>query len=202
MLAGGEFLQQLRLSSPKTGVLLDNIIDGVNAMAAHLGVDPTGKVDPPDPISSIQVQPGPDMAHVTLTDNSTVKKGTNYFVEHSVDGGATWHVTHLNASRGAVLSLPTKNAAGTVYNYQFRGYSQLLGSDAQPTKIVHGGTYTPTLVQLTGTAKMDLLPSTGSGTASVNGEQGGQGLGQDLIRPPIGPKRPNLNSPTPGGTTS
>jgi hypothetical protein len=74
MLAGAEFLQQLRLSSPKTGVLIDSIIDGINNMAAHLGVDPTGKVDPPDPISSIQVQPGPDMAHVTLTDNSRSRK--------------------------------------------------------------------------------------------------------------------------------
>jgi hypothetical protein len=202
MLAGAEFLQQLRLNSPKTGVLIDSIIDGINNMAAHLGVDPTGKVDPPDPISSIQVQPGPDMAHVTLTDNSQVKKNVQYFVEHSVDGGATWHVTHLNASRGVVLSLPTKNAAGTTYNYQFRGYSQLLGSDAQPSKITHGGTYTPTNVQLTGTAAMDLLPSTGSGTASVNGQQGGQGLGTDLTRPAIGPKRPNLNNPVPHGSAS
>jgi hypothetical protein len=202
MIAGAELLQQLRLAQPKTGLLIDSLIDGINSMAAHLGVDPTGKVAPPDPISSIAVAAGPDLMHVTLTDNSQVKKGTNYFVEHSVDNGATWHVTHLNASRGVVLALPTKNAAGTKYNYLVRGYSQLPGSDAQPSKITHGGTYTPTNVQLTGTAAMDLLPSTGSGTASVNGQQGGQGLGTDLTRPAIGPKRPNLNNPVPHGSAS
>jgi len=201
-LTGGEFLQQLRLRDPKTGVLVSNIINGVNFMASHLGIDPTGKLAAPDPIASVQVQPGPDMVHVTLTDNSQVKKNVNYFVEHSTDSGATWHVSHLNASREAVLPLPTHDGNGNLYNYQFRGYSQYVGSDAQSEKAVFGGKYTPTNVNLTGTAHMTLLPAVGSGTAAPNGEQGGQGLGSDLIRPPQGPKRPSLNNPVASGTTS
>jgi hypothetical protein len=134
------------------------------------------------------------MVHVTLTDNSQVKKNVNYFVEHSTDSGATWHVSHLNASREAVLPLPTHDGNGNLYNYQFRGYSQYVGSDAQSEKAVFGGKYTPTNVNLTGTAHMTLLPAVGSGTAAPNGEQGGQRLGSDLIRPPQGPKRPSLNN--------
>ena len=193
-LSGGQFLQDLRLESPRAALLLERVINGLNTISDHLGVDPTGKAEPPNQIPSISVMPGPDMVHVTLNDTSPLHKNEQNFLEHSVDGGLTWHMNHLGASRGINMPLPTMNSGGTTYNYFFRAYKQRLGSDAQSEHTYLGSAVSPMTVNLTGTAKMDLLPSAGGGTAPPNGQQAGQGLGTALSRPAQTQKRPNLNS--------
>lgn len=193
MLSGDEFLQDVRLRDPRTGLLFQRIINGINNIANHLGVDPDGKVEPPPPHAALNVQPGQDMAHVSINNPAPLNKNIQNFVEWSNDSGFSWHVEHLNAQNEKVLTLPTKNGDGTkTHDYIFRSYSQYLGSDAQGTKTYLGSATNPTVVNLTGTAQMDLLPAVGSGTAAPDGQQGGQGLGTVLNRPAQGPKRPAL----------
>jgi hypothetical protein len=186
------FLREIKSRDPHLGMLLEDLFNGVDGVSNQLGVSPTHKVQPPDPIKAINVKAGTDHVHVTLTDTSQVKKGVNYFVEWSANDPsfANPHVEHLGASRGRMLALPAKDDGNTPINYYFRGYSQYPGSDAQPNRIVNGGPYTPTAVQLTGASKMTPLASKGSGTAAPDGSQGGKGLGTDLQRPPQGPKIP------------
>jgi hypothetical protein len=191
MLDGSQFLNEIRNRDPHLGKLLEDIIDGVNGVANHAGFDPTGKVQPPDPLAAINIAAGTDHVHVTLTDNSKIKKQANYFVEYSVNDPSfsNPHVEHLNASRGRVLALPAKDSNNAAISYYFKAYSQYPGSDAQSKHAFFGGRFTPTAVQLTGSSKLTLLPSPGSGTGLPDGSQSGSGLGKVLERPPAGPKR-------------
>ena len=77
--------------------------------------------------------------------------------------------------------LPSKDASGNSISYYVRSYSQYPGSPPS-TPIVHGGAANPTAVTLGGTTQLNLLPSTGSGTASGTGTQGAQGFGKNAIR--------------------
>lgn len=196
MIDRSQFLKEIRNRDPHLGMLLDNLIDGIDGVANHLGVDPTGRSEPPPPLQAINVSVGDNMMHVTLTDNLPVKKNVNYFVEYATNPSfANAHVEHLGASRGRVIPLPALTSGSVQQTYYARAYSQYLGSNAQSKHAVFGGQYTPTPIQPTGTAKLDLLPSTGSGTAKSDGSQPGQGFGTDLTRPAIGPKRPAAPNP-------
>lgn len=191
MLDGSQFLKELRSSDPHLALLLSNIIDGINGVGNHIGVDPTGKVQPPDEIQAINVKAGDSHVHVTLNDPSAVRKGVQYFVEWDTDPSfPAPHPEHLGAARGRMLALPSQKDDGSPISYYFRAYSQYHGSDAQSKKAVFGGTYSAAPVTLSGTSKLTPLPSQGSGTALADGTQGGLGLGTDLERLPVGPKVP------------
>lgn len=185
------FLKEIKNRDPKLGMLLEQMIDGVDGVANHLGVDPTGKLQPPDPPKAINVKAGSDHVHVTIEDPSNVRKGVQYHVEYSVNDPSfgTPHVEHLGPSRGRVLNLPAKDDAGAPINYTFQAYAQYHGSDPSD-KVVFGGKFSATAVQLSGASRLTLLPSRGSGTAPPDGSRGGQGLGTDLQRLPQGPKVP------------
>lgn len=191
MIDGSQFLKEMRSKDPHLALLLENIIDGVNGVATHLAVDPTGKVQPPDPIKDITVKAGDSHVHVTLNDPSQIRKGVQYFVEWDNDPSfPSPHPEHLGASRSRMLALPALKDDGVTPNqYYFRAYSQYHGSDATPP-VVLGGLAAATPVTLTGGSKMTPLPSRGSGTAAPDGTQGGRGLGTDLTRAPQGPKVP------------
>lgn len=196
MLTGGTFLQQIRLMNRDTALLFERVINGVNNMANHLGVDPQGKVDAPAQHSALTVTPAAtgDMVHVSINNQSAVKKNVQNFVEHSNDGGLSWRVDHLGASNEKFIPLPTFKADGTTkQSYIFRSYPQYLGSDAQAKHTYWGSQVKPTPVTLNGTAAMDIPSAVGSGTAAPNGQQGGQGLGTVLNRPAQTTKRPNVN---------
>lgn len=178
---------------PRLAVALTNIQDAINATANAAGVDSTQHLSTPDPPQSIQVSAGSDHAHVTLTDASQRNRARNYFVEYSANDPSFGqpHVEHLGASRGRVLALPAKDGNGATIKYYFRGYSHSLGAESASAIVTHGGT-TPTPVQLSGSSQLALLPSTGSGTATTLGKQGGTGFGtaQYSDLPPNAPKAP------------
>lgn len=185
------FLKEIQNRDPHLGMLLNDLFDGLENFGTHIGVTAKGKLNPPDPIKQINVKAGTDHVHVTLHDPSAVRKGVQYFVEYATTptfAGA--HVEHLNASRGRPIALPAKDDSGNPVNYYFRAYSQYAGSNAQSKRAVFGGKYTPTAVTLTGSSKLTLLPSQGSGTAPSDGSRPGSGLGTDVKRLPAGPKVP------------
>jgi hypothetical protein len=186
------FLKEIKNRDPHLGMLIEALFAGVDGVATHIGINPTGKTQPPDPLKNINVKAGTDHVHVTLEDYSTVRKGVQYFVEWSANDPtfANPHVEDLGAARGRMLALPAKDDAGVAIKYSFQGYSQYHGSDAQSQRVVFGGKYTAATVQLTGGSQMTPLASRGSGTAAPDGSQGGRGLGSDIQRLPQGPKVP------------
>src|SRR6266849_10820180 len=130
MLDFSQFLTEIRSRDPHLGLLLQGVIDGLNGVSNHLGVDPTGKVQPPDAHQALNIAAGTDHVHVTITDNSKVKKNVQNFVEYSVNDPAfaNPHVEDLGASRGRVLALPAKDGGGVPISYYFKSYGQYFGS--------------------------------------------------------------------------
>lgn len=191
MLDVTQFLKEVRNFNPHLGLLLEQVVDGINGIGNHIGVDPEGKTQPPDAHQSLNVVAGTDHVHVTITDNSQVKKNQQNFVEWSVNDPAfaSPHVEDLGASRGRVMALPAKDGGGVPITYYFKSYGQLFGSDAQSKHTYFGTKLNPTGVQLTGSSQLTLQPSTGSGTGRPDGSQSGSGLGTVLERPAQGPKR-------------
>lgn len=201
-LEGGQELTRLQQKDFDNGSLLSRIIDAVNSMAKNLGASAVGKFPPPPPIDSIQVQGivGPqanstftcpsELLHWTMTHNQELHKGVLYFSEISTSPNFTApHVIHHGTSRSGFLNLATfLNDGKTKQTYYLRSYPQYPGSDPQK-HTVFGGQASPYKIQMTGTSATTLLSSTGSGTASPTGMQGGQGLGKVLTRPSPGPKR-------------
>jgi hypothetical protein len=200
----GRELTYLTQRDPYLGAALQRIVDGVNSLARSSGNSPVGKLPPPDPINDITVQGTLDpstntltapseILHFTLTHNAPVKKGIQYISEIDTDPNFPQpHVIDHGASRSAFVHLPEMDNDGKQQTYYLRSYAQYHGSDAQKPMVL-GGTHAATKIVMNGGAltgsKTTLLGSTGSGTATPDGQQGGKGLGTILSRPGPGPKR-------------
>ncbi len=197
-LEGGQELSKISQKDFESGTLLSRIIDAVNSLSQNVGAASVGKLPPPPPINSIQVQgtqsgnvitTPSEHLHFTVTHNGELKKGVQYIHEIATEPNfLAPHVVDTGSSRSAFVHLPALDSAGNVQTYYLRSYAQYHGSDpAKPT--VLGGLAGATQIQMTGTSKMTLLSSTGSGTASPTGQQGGKGLGVELTRPAPTTKR-------------
>jgi hypothetical protein len=196
MLSTSRFLNEIRSAvsweQARRGIhlLLTNLSDQISNGFEQMGVQPTGKIQPPAPVQNLTVVANNGTVHAVITHNSPVQKNIKYFVEASANDPsfAQPHVFDLGTSRSLFTALPGKDTSGTPINYFFRSYAQYHGSDPSP-HTNFGGKFTPTQVNVGGTAQFTPLASTGSGTALANGTQAGQGLGTVLQRPAPGPKR-------------
>jgi hypothetical protein len=174
-------------------LLLSDLTDQISNGFKQAGIQPTGKVQPPAPIESMNVVANNGTVHVVLTHNAPVSKGIRYFVAASANDPSfgqpgTTHIFDLGASRSLFTSLPGKDGSGTNINWYFKSFPQVPGSD--PAEHTNFGTkYVPTPVVVGGSAQFTPLPSTGSGTAKPDGSQSSAGLGTVLQRPAPGPKR-------------
>lgn len=193
MLDGSQFLKEFRSREPHLALLLEQMIAGINGLSDHAGFDPTGRVTPPPPIEALDVKANNGDVHVSLTHNAPINKNIRYFVEASTDptfqNVDPAHVFDLGATRGLFTRLPPMDDDGQPQNWHFRAYSQYGGSNASE-KTYFGTMLTPTPVPTGGTTQLTPLKSKGSGTAAPDGSQGGQGLGTDLRRLPLGAKTP------------
>jgi hypothetical protein len=215
VLEGGQELSVLSQQDFNNGSILKRIIDAVNSLATNVGASAVGKLPPPPPINSIQVsgtQSGnvitcpSEHLHFTVTHNSELKKGVQYIHEISTEPNfLAPHVIDSGCSRSVFMHLPSMQADGVTPNtYYLRSYPQYHGSDPQKPTVL-GGLAGATQIKLTpptvtiaagGAAQIipaassaNILPSTGSGTASPAGTQGGKGLGDVLTRPAPTTKR-------------
>ena len=199
-LTGGRELAYIAMRDNYTGSLFSRVIDAVNTLAKNAGVAAVGKVPPPPPINSVTVSGGSanngvmtvastEILHWTIQHSQAIQKGIRYFSEVDTSTAFTNpHVHDHGTSRSGFMTLPTNNSAGTKQTYYLRSYAQYPGSDpCKPT--VLGGLSGAIGIQMGGSSNLDLLPSTGSGTASSSGQQGGKGLGVVLNRPAPGPRR-------------
>lgn len=201
-LEGGQELTHVTHKDALHGSLLNRIIQAINTLAQNANVSAIGKLEPPDPVDSVQVsgtQSGnvitspSEHLHFTITHNAELHKGARYISEIATEPNFLQpHVVDHGASRSGFVHLPAQDSDGNPHTYYLRTYVQYRGSDpSKPT--VLGGLAGATQIRLTGSSKLSLLPSTGSGTASPNGQQGGKGLGTLTTRPAPGPKRSTGN---------
>lgn len=174
----GKFVAEIRAASQQTpwaarlALALNQVQDFTNQVASAIGVDGNGHVQPPAPPQAISVKAANGTVHVTLADNSQRSRALNYFVEADTDPNfGNPHVEQLAASRGKFFPLPGLTDIGDAQPWHFRAYSQYPGSSQRSTHVVFGSVTTPTPVTVGGTTQLTPLPSTGSGTASTNGQQ-------------------------------
>ena len=192
MLDVENFITELAIDQPRMALMMRRVVTAVNQVAGVLGIDSTSHASPPDPPQAINVKAANGVAHITITDNSQRGRSLNYFLEHDTNPAfPAPHVVHLVASRGAFLSLPAFDDNADAQSWYFRAYSMNPGSSQRSAHIVFGGFASPTAVDVGGTTQLTPLPSTGAGTASTTGQQGGQGFGDvQFARPETGVKVP------------
>ena len=199
-LEGGRELTYITQKDSYTGSLLRRIITSVNNLAKNAAVSSVGKLSPPHPVDGITVQGTMNSStntitcpsehlHFTITHNQAIQKGVQYISEIATEPNFLQpHVVDHGSSRSGFVPLPANDSNGNPQTYYLLTYAQYHVSDpSQPTVV--GGISGATKIVMTGSSKMTLLSSTGSGTAATNGMQGGKGLGTVLTRPAPGPKR-------------
>jgi hypothetical protein len=157
----------------------------------HLGANDAQTLPPPQPIQQLQVKAdGAGNVHAVITDNNAISKNLHYFFEYGTDPAFKQpHVEHIGVGRTVKpFALPAMDDNGNPQVFYARAYSQYQGGHPGPP-INFGSQHAPTPISPGGSARMTLLPSTGSGTAQASGQEGGSGFGKVLNRPAIGPKR-------------
>jgi hypothetical protein len=178
MLNIDNFITELKNENPRLGLMMDKVRDAVNQAATVLGIDATSHISPPSAPQSMNVKANNGTVHVTIQDGSQRGRSLNYFVEADTDPAfSNPHVEHLGPGRGRFFSLPGMDDDGDTQNWHFRSYSMNPGSQKRSEIQYFGGAAAPTAVDVGGTTMLTPLPSTGSGTASTTGQQGGQGFG-------------------------
>ena len=186
-LDGGRFLADLYAKDSIQGAFQQKIINAINALGKAIGASPVGEIPPPPPVQNINVKASGEMLHVTLDHNATLNRGVEYFVEVSPNDPDFKQplVVPMGASRASTpIALPSMDDTGTAQQYYVRAYSQYRGGKPS-APVVFGGAFNPASITMKGTTMMTLLSSTGSGTASSNGQQGGQGFGKFFVSAPL-----------------
>lgn len=166
------------------GRLLQSIIDGVNTLADNTASSAVGRLPAPPQIGGLtaKVSSNGELVHFQISDAGQVHQGIRYFTEISNNQNFSSPIVidHGSSRTSHPIMLPTFNDAGGSQNWYARSYSQLPGSDPS-APVVYGGK-SPIAFTMNGSTHLTLLPSTGSGTASNSGQQGGSGLGKTLRR--------------------
>jgi hypothetical protein len=186
---GDDLLTYVENGNPKLGQLLRSyIIPAIQRLGTNTAASPNGAIPTPAPPAGLSVKVAGETAHITINDPQPLQRGAQYHVELSTNPQFSQpHVEHLGSSRGRFINLPTNDDGGQPHNWYARSYLQYQGS--QPSTPTYFGGSAPVPFQMAGTTNLTPLPSTGSGTASTDGTQGGSGLGKVIYRPAPAPKR-------------
>jgi hypothetical protein len=183
----GHELEKIRMENAFLGRVLGRLVSGINNLAQNAGLSPVGKTITPPKIGAISVKASGEIVHATIFDPQATKT-REYFIEASTEPNFLYpHVFHLVSGRGAFIHLPSKTDSGSAQPWYVRGYSQDPGSD--PSEPVYYGGATAQSITLSGTTQLTPLQSTGSGSASPFGGQGGWGRGKVFQNRAIGAPR-------------
>jgi len=189
-LSGGRALTMLMQKDALSGSLVQKIVTAINNVSRNAGVSPKGQLAPPTAPNGLAIKASGGYVHAQITDNNPLNKGIHYFLEASTSQSLSQPIViPMGPSRTShPFPLPAMDDNGNAQNWHFQTYAQYPGSPPS-AKTVYGGASGATPVSVGGTTTMTLLPSTGSGTASPTGFQGGSGFGKVSVRPAVGPKR-------------
>lgn len=182
---GDDLLTEVQTRWPRLGQYLDRYIGtAINKLAQNTASLPNGEIPTPAAPTNVNVKVAGEIAHITINDPQPLQRGAQYHVELSTNAQFSYpHVEHLGSSRGRFVNLPTfPDGGGTKHTWNARAYVQYQGSQPSPAT-------TPVSFQMAGTTQLTPLQSTGSGTASTDGSQGGWGLGKVIYRPAPSAKR-------------
>jgi hypothetical protein len=187
MLDLGNLLDKVASDHPELAVVIQKIADFTNNLARNSANSGNGNFPTPPNLEGLSVKASGGLVHISITHNAPIQKGITYFTEADTNPAFPQpHVIDHGSSRSHFVNLPAKNDSGAGQSWYFRSYAQYPGSKAT-SPINFGGT-TPTAVSVGGNTSLTPLSSTGSGTASANGQQGGQGLGTFLLSAPSVPQ--------------
>lgn len=185
------FLRNIPGIGPYLGRAIEGLMTDISSLGQNSSTDSNVTLPPPPTIQQLHVKTdGNGNVHAVINDSNPIQKNTHYFVEFATDAGFTQpHVVHLGPSRTMrPMPLPAFDDNGNAQSWHFRAYSQQQGSLPSPP-VNFGSPGAPTPVSVGGTARLTLIPSTGSGTAPPTGQSAGQGFGKSLFRAAQGPKR-------------
>jgi hypothetical protein len=184
-LGGNDLLSQIEQDNPKLGIYLRQyLIPSITRTAQNAAVSPTGSVAAPQPPAMVHVATFGEMVHVSIEDHQPLNRGINYFTEIGVNDPHIQQpiVYHHGTSRTPPpFSLPSLISGGgspVSHQYYIQSYSQYPGGPPSERTRFNGGA----AITLSGTTVGTPLPSRGSGTASGNGTQPGQGFGKSPVR--------------------
>ena len=175
----GGLQAEIQSKDPRHAQVHQNIVDAINRLAVNAGLSPTGDVPAPKPPDTVNVSVGGEYMHVSIAHSGSLQRNIRYFTEVSTTPqfNQPLVIDHGSSRTSHPFPLPTKTSLGATQNYYVRSYAQYPGGPpSSPT--VAGGLGNPTAFTMSGATEMDLLPSTGSGTAPNNGQAAGQGLGR------------------------
>jgi len=177
-LSDNRYLADLFTKDSVQANFLREITRAINNISAATGVGISGDSTPPPPVNAITVKVGGELVHATLTHAANLTRAVHYFVEADISPSFTQpQIVGYGPHRTHLFHLPALNDGGVVQKWYLRAYAQYPGSKPSKSAVL-GGLTNPTALILQGTTRMTLLPSTGSGTASTNGQQGASGYGK------------------------
>src|SRR5215472_12194152 len=99
-------LAQIKAESPYVYEALTQLVNAVNAVGRATGVDPSGPINPPAKIGSVNVTATGGIFDLSITDNSAVHRGIFYFAESDTTPSiARPYVHFLGSSRNYRIAL-------------------------------------------------------------------------------------------------
>lgn len=185
---GNELLTEIEATWPKLGAYLRNYINpSIDTLAQNAAVSPKGNLQAPAPPESINVKVSGEYAQVVVNHSAPIQKGIQYITHFATNPQLSGAIIHDHGCSRCPphVFLPTKDASGNTHQWYAATVAQYPGS---PPSVTYYGGSTPQPFTMTGATEADILPGTGSGTAS-NGGQALVGLGKVQIRSSVTPKR-------------
>lgn len=174
---GGRELSQIEQQNPMLGRLMRKILSGVNTLATNTATSATGETAPPKAPDGVSVKVQGEFMHIQISHAGELHRNVRYFSEITPSTSPGQHIVvdHGASRTSHPILLPTfPDGGGDKTTYTVKSYAQYPSSQpSQPTLANSGTAFT-----MGGATQMTLLPSTGSGTASSSGQQGGSGLGK------------------------
>jgi hypothetical protein len=181
-LPGNDLLALIENENPKLGQYLRQyLVPAIQRTAQNAAVSLTGQIKAPAPPESVAIVKSGEYLHVQINHTAPIQKGARYITTIATNPAFTnAPIIKDHASRAPEpFVLPTKTSAGATQNYYVAAQVQYPGGP--PSAPTYYGGAAPLAVTMGGSTEMDLLPGTGSGTAT-NGGQALVGLGKAQVR--------------------
>lgn len=181
-IAGNNLLSEIENAQPKLGQYLRRYVaKAIDTLGKNAAVSPHGNLRAPDPPQSVNVATSGELMQVTVNHTSPIQKGVQYITHIATNPQFTNALIydHGSSRNPPHINLPTKDSSGNDHSYYIGTIAQLPGSP--PSAPTYYGGSSPKAVTMGGTTQMDIMPGTGSGTAS-NGGEVFVGLGKAQVR--------------------